>query len=190
MPSTLTHALIPLAFGKIATDRKMLWRFWVLSMACSALADADTLAFRYGIPYGHFFGHRGFFHSLFFAVAASSLVVFIAFRKKKIGAKKWWLIYAFFLFVSMSHGLLDMLTRGGLGIAVLSPFDATRYASSWKPILVSEIGFGSIFTRWGFYVLISEITWIWLPLAWVLAITKMYRILRNTKQQDGQSSGK
>ncbi|MHC4444672.1 MAG: hypothetical protein ACYTF1_17650 [Planctomycetota bacterium] len=45
--------------------------------------------------------------------------------------------------ITASHGLLYALTDGGLGIALLSPFDTTRYFFGWIPIQVSPIGFES-----------------------------------------------
>jgi len=38
-------------------------------------------------------------------------------------------------FVAASHGLLDAMTRGGEGVALLSPFDTTRYFLFWRPII-------------------------------------------------------
>ena len=42
--------------------------------------------------------------------------------------------------VLVSHGLLDTLTDGGLGCALLWPFDLTRYFAPWRPIPVAPIG--------------------------------------------------
>ncbi len=69
----------------------------------------------------------------------------------------------FFFLVTASHGFLDALTSGGLGIAFFSPFDTTRYFFPWTPVLVAPIGIGSFFNHRGFRVLISEFLWIWIP---------------------------
>ena len=37
-------------------------------------------------------------------------------------------------------GLLDTLTDGGLGIALLWPFSDARYFAPWRPIPVAPIG--------------------------------------------------
>jgi inner membrane protein len=129
------------------------------------LPDVDSLGFAAGIPYGHTFGHRGFTHSLFFAACAALLSAPFA---KRLGASP--VATAAFVFVSMaSHGLLDALTTGGLGVAFASPFSNERYFLPWRVILVSPIGVGPFFSRRGLEVVKSEILWIWTPSA-VLAV--------------------
>jgi inner membrane protein len=59
---------------------------------------------------------------------------------------------------------LDAMTDGGLGIALLSPFDNHRYFFPWTPIVVSPIGLRGFFSNWGLRVMISEITYVWAPL--------------------------
>ena len=69
---------------------------------------------------------------------------------------------AYFAAVTASHGILDALTDGGLGIAFFSPFDTHRYFFPWRPIQVSPIGPG-FFSARGVRVLASELRWIWIP---------------------------
>lgn len=160
------------------TDKKRPLRFWVLSIFCSVLPDADVIGFNFGIRYGSFFGHRGFFHSLTFAFLLSLIVVLLAFRKVRLFSKNWWLIWVFFFVASASHGVLDAFTNGGLGIALFSPFDTTRYFFPWRPLWVSPIGLVGLFSFWGTAVLVSEIVWIWVPLAVILVIAVTYRKIR------------
>ena len=69
-----------------------------------------------------------------------------------------------YLFVATaSHGFLDALTDGGLGVAFFSPFDNHRYFFPWRPIRVSPIAASRFFTARGVAVLQSEMLWIWLP---------------------------
>ncbi len=180
MPTPLTHAFIPLALGHTLTDKKLPLRFWFWAVFCSVLPDLDVIGFSLGVSYGDFFGHRGFSHSLFFAFLLSSTVVLLAFRKLPIFSKKWWLIWLFFFGVSGSHGILDAFTNGGLGIALLSPFDTTRYFFPWRPFVVAPIGIRAFFTPWGKEVLLSELYWIWLPLILALIIAKLYRRIKLT----------
>ena len=72
--------------------------------------------------------------------------------------------------VTASHGLLDAMTNGGLGIAFFAPFDDGRYFLPWRPIEVSPIGAGAFFSEWGLRVIKSELLWVWLPVVglWVL----------------------
>ena len=68
----------------------------------------------------------------------------------------------YFSFVTASHGLLDGLTDGGLGVALFAPFSADRFFLPWRPIQVSPIG-PSFFSARGLDVLISEAQWVWVP---------------------------
>jgi inner membrane protein len=152
-------------------------RFWVLAAVCPSLPDLDVIGLYVGIDYGHFFGHRGFFHSPCFALLLSVLVVCIFFRDRKPLSWRWWSLMGFFFLITASHGLLDALTNGGLGIALLSPFDTTRYFFGWTPIQVSPIGFGSHLNSWRLAALVSEIKWVWVPLVllvvWIRGIRKI-----------------
>src|ERR1035441_8335416 len=73
MASAIAHFIVGAALALPAiesrTIRGVLPR-WAIPISCGALAvapDLDTFAMRvFGIPYGSFFGHRGFFHSPFF----------------------------------------------------------------------------------------------------------------------------
>jgi inner membrane protein len=89
----------------------------------SVLPDLDVLGFRAGIPYQHLFGHRGFMHSLCFALLVAAIGTPLA---RSLGSSPG-LTFAV-LFVSIaSHGVLDALTTGGLGVAFFSPFSNRRY---------------------------------------------------------------
>jgi inner membrane protein len=76
----------------------------------------------------------------------------------------------YFLVATASHGLLDAMTDGGLGVAFFSPFDNHRYFLPWRPIHVSPIGVGRFFSERGLAVLQTELLWIWLPAA-LLAVS-------------------
>jgi flavin-binding protein dodecin len=69
-----------------------------------------------------------------------------------------------YLFLAMaSHGLLDALTNGGLGIALFAPLENSRYFFPVTPIQVSPIGIRRFFRGGGLAVLASELPWVWLP---------------------------
>ena len=69
-----------------------------------------------------------------------------------------------------SHGLLDMLTNGGLGVALFWPFELTRHFAPLTPIAVSPIGLSDFISARGATVLWSEAIWIWMPLTLVVAV--------------------
>jgi inner membrane protein len=62
--------------------------------------------------------------------------------------------------VIASHGLLDAMTTGGLGVAFFAPFSAERYFFPWRPILVSPIGIERFLSPRGAAVLMSELQWV------------------------------
>ena len=139
-------------------------RLWIAGAVCSALPDLDVIGFRFGVRYGSFWGHRGFTHSLVFAALLAVAVVAVGFRRGLPGIGRSALIAYLFL-ATASHGLLDAMTNGGLGVAFFSPFDNRRYFLPWRPILVSPIGLGRFATSRGYLVLKSEFVWVWIPAA-------------------------
>ncbi len=73
------------------------------------------------------------------------------------------MLWLYFLLCLASHGPLDALTSGGLGIAFFSPFSDERYFFDVRPLRVSAIGLSDFLaSRWT-AVLASELKWIGLP---------------------------
>ncbi len=172
MASAFSHAVVAMAVCRVSTEQSFPARFWLLSIACSILPDADVIGFWAGIEYGHVLGHRGLSHSLSFALVLSLVVVQVWFGSVTRGSRGWWLLVMHFFLVTASHGALDAMTDGGLGVAFFAPVDNTRYFFVWRPITVSPIGLTEFFTLYGARVLVSEIVWIWIPAGlFVLAVT-------------------
>ena len=177
MPTIITHSVFALLLGRIFQLANMPKRFWLLAVACTMLPDLDVIGFSIGIAYGDPLGHRGFSHSLVFALLVSICVVAIAFRQPEFRPLRLHLLVFYFL-VTASHGLFDAMTNGGLGIAFFAPFDDTRYFLPFRPIQVSPIGLAD-FIRWGgMRVLIREWVWIILPTVMVLAFFSITRLIR------------
>jgi len=165
--SLFTHAITGATVG-LAADRNLRRRpgFWVAIVLASILPDIDVIGFSLGIQYGDLWGHRGMTHSLLFAAIASVCLTFCidtghAASPPRAGerARLALLLFA----VVASHGVLDAMTNGGLGVAFFSPFDPTRYFFFWRPIRVSPIGTTIFFSRRGWLVLQSELLWVWFP---------------------------
>ena len=160
MATVFTHALVAASLGQAGKpDWRKDWRFWYVAVLCSILPDVDVLGFRFGIHYGDLWGHRGMTHSLLFAAVIAAIM---AFRFKYPARERWKLGLLLFV-ITASHGLLDAMTNGGLGVAFFSPFDRTRYFLPWTPIQVSPIGAGGFFSTRGLEVIWSEIVWLWGP---------------------------
>lgn len=182
MPSIFSHAAAALALGQASTEEKMPARFWVLTALCAMVPDVDAISgFAFRLRGDSMFGHRGLTHSLTFALLLSLLVVRLAFPKTKTFSQRWWLLVTYFFVVTASHGLLDMLTNGGSGVALFAPFDATRYFFSWRPIEVSPIGL-RFFSRRGLEAFESEFVWVWIPSLALVLLALLYRWLRGTRQ--------
>ena len=159
MPTVLTHPAVPLAIG-LGLGRDVIpTPLLIAGVAVSVVPDLDVLAFRYGISYASNFGHRGFSHSLLFALILALLGA-CAFRyfQTSFGRAFWFLFLA-----AVSHGILDAFTNGGLGIAFLWPWSTERFFAPMQVIQVSPIGISRFLSSRGVSVLISEFVWVWIP---------------------------
>src|SRR4051812_33069337 len=180
MPSIFSHAVAALAIGKVSGDEKRSLRFRVLTAVCAMLPDADVISFALGAERGSIFSHRGLTHSLAFALLLALMVVSLAFRERKAFTRRWWLLTLYFFIVTASHGLLDMLTNGGSGVALFAPFDVTIYRFPWTPIEVSPIGM-RFFSERGLEVFESEFVWVWVPAIALVAAVWLYRKMARIK---------
>jgi len=161
MPSALSHAVVAVAIGRVFPGGLIDRRALRLGAVCSMIPDLDVIGFTFGIRYGDLWGHRGMTHSLLFAVLLSAVLVGLWHREQPMRRKG---ILAGYLFAcTASHGVLDAMTNGGLGIAFFSPFDTSRYFFSFRPVLVSPIEVDEFVSVYGLQVLASEALWIWLP---------------------------
>jgi inner membrane protein len=173
--SAFSHAFAAIALGKAYSQEPRPWRFWVLSVLCAVLPDADVLGFALGVKYTDMLGHRGLSHSLSFACVLGVSVVWVAFRDVVSFSKAWWTLVLYFSLVTASHGVLDAMTNGGLGIAFFAPFDTTRYFFPWRPVQVSPISLAAFLDRYGLRVLRSELIYIWLPTALLCGLVFLFR---------------
>jgi inner membrane protein len=178
--TVFSHGLVALALGRVTTKSSMPARFWSLFILCSILPDADVAGFAVGIQYGDLLGHRGLTHSLSFALVLSLLVVRQWFREATTWTQQWWFLNVRFFLITASHGLLDAMTDGGLGVAFLSPFDNTRYFLPWRPIKVSPIGLTAVLNPYMIDVLLSEVVWIWMPAGLLVLGVLAYRKRRRS----------
>lgn len=152
MPS-IGHVAVGLAAARIEKTPKAMsmdaWR--VLLVLLSMLPDLDVVAFALGIPYAAPGGHRGAAHSL--AVAGlCGLACAAGARIWRAGAVRMGIVGGL---VTASHGLLDTLTDGGLGIALLWPWSNQRFFAPWRPIPVAPVGAALLSAR-GLEVMLLE----------------------------------
>ncbi len=176
MPSAVTHTAVGVAASIAFGPQNAPPHFWLLSVACSTIPDIDATGLLFGVPYRHFFGHRGFFHSFFFCALLAFFVSSLLLPDAVMFSRRWLVYLVFFFLVSAGHGILDMFTDGSLGVALLSPFDPGRYRSPWRPIVVSPMNVKSFFSYRGLTVMKNEMVWVWLPVSLVAFSSTVARL--------------
>jgi inner membrane protein len=159
MPTIISHTAVPIAIGLGLGREVVSPRLLLAGMAASILPDLDVLAFHLDIAYSAQLGHRGFSHSLLFAVILAAIAALCSSRLKALR----FTAFAFVFAAAASHGLLDMLTNGGLGVAYLWPFSDQRFFFSGQVIQVSPLSLRRLLGPAGFVVFKSELLWVWLP---------------------------
>jgi inner membrane protein len=132
------------------------WRATLVAL--SLVPDLDVVAFALGIPYSAPWGHRGAAHSLAFA-GFCGLACALAARAAGASAVRMGVLGGL---VVATHGVLDTMTDGGLGIALLWPWSNRRFFAPWRPMPVAPIGAG-MFSARGLEVMLTE-TVLFLPL--------------------------
>jgi inner membrane protein len=168
LATPLSHLAVPLALGVALGADTVPPGLLMLALAFAVLPDIDALGLWLGIPYEHPFGHRGFAHSLPVAVALAGMGALLA---PTMGADPL-TAFGVLLLSAASHGLIDAMTNGGLGIAFFSPFSNRRGFLPWRVIEVSPLRPSALFSRCGLRVLRSEMRWVWVPCG-VLALLGM-----------------
>lgn len=136
----------------------------------SLLPDADVIGFRLGVRYADDWGHRGATHSFVFALGVALLAALVA-RAARMPARRTALLV---LAVVASHPLLDTLTDGGLGCALLWPFSTERYFAPWTPLPVAPIGRAFLSSR-GMRVALTELVVSAPLLAYALGPSRWWR---------------
>ena len=181
MASAFSHAVAALSIGTCFYTPETPKRVWMAGAICSVVPDLDVIGFRVGVRYGDFWGHRGFTHSLVFAaILAVAAVVVVDRQQSSVSRSSVWL---YLFLATASHGFLDAMTDGGLGVAFFAPFDNHRYFLPWTPIRASPIGIGRFFGARGLAVIQSELLWIWIP-AGLLAVSAWIVRRRNLAASD------
>lgn len=179
MPTIFSHAIFAVVLGKAGLKKSVTFRFWFLTAVCAMIPDADVMTLSFGVERGSLFSHRGFTHSIFFALLFGSLVAFIAHKLLKTGIS-YAKLFLFFALATFTHPFLDMLTDGGSGVALFAPFSNERFFLPFRPIEVSPIGLG-FFSARGIDVILSEIFWVWLPAISIFLITATGRKILKKK---------
>lgn len=177
MASIFGHGIVGFTLAKVADSKNT--KYLVLAAIFSTiLPDFDVVSFRLGIAYLHPLGHRGFSHSILFAILWAFLLMFTLGRKNKL---VWFLV----IFLStLSHGILDALTSGGEGVGFFIPFNNERFFFSFREIRVSPLGVKKFFSSWGLKVLLSELKYIAIPCLLIFIVRLLVLSLKKRYYND------
>jgi inner membrane protein len=164
----MAHAAAGLGIAAAVAPRSASRSYWVAAALCAAIPDLDWI----GIPFGNrdieriFGGHRGFTHSISFAVLLGAAVALFAFRDARWNGQRLRLWTAFTL-ATITHGVLDALTTQQRPmVAFFSPFSSERYTFPWHPIHPG----GGILNTLG-----NELLWIEIPALVVVVLVRWFR---------------
>ena len=171
MASVFGHILVSSTIGVTGFSRETSYKALLLAGICSTIPDADVLAFRFDIPYTSIWGHRGWTHSLTFALAFGTAIAGLFYGN----SRDWWKMAFWFVLATASHPLLDMLTNGGRGCALWWPFSEERLFFPVRVIQVSPLGARAFFSTWGLTVLRNEALWIGLPCLFLILLRWLVR---------------
>lgn len=169
--ATYLHFAPAVALAVALGPRRIGWRLMVAGAVCGVVPDLDFLSIRMGFDrYGGTYGHRGFTHSLGFALLIGLLAALwpsaVAPGWRRRAGRG-----AFLALCTASHPLLDSLFDVGICSAWLWPLDGARHCLGWRPIPMQGI---ALFGEQRF---LMELQWIGVPL---LVLANLGMLLRQT----------
>jgi Predicted membrane-bound metal-dependent hydrolases len=182
MPTIVSHAVPALALGAGLGFSRIPPRLLAAAAFFAVAPDLDVLGFRFGVSYADLLGHRGFSHSLLFAVICGGFGA-VAAPFLRSGRR---LAFGLIFLAVASHIALDAATSGGLGVAAFWPLSEERYFLPWRPIRVSPFDPRAFLGARGLAVIRSELVWVWLPsimMAVLLRLTLSARPVITDKHQ-------
>jgi inner membrane protein len=181
MATIFSHGVVAFTAGKLFPASALSSKIIVAGIILSMIPDADVLSFYFNIAYEHPLGHRGFTHSVLFAIIAGLMIALLFQRKLKFSSRGFTVVFLYLFLCTLSHGILDAFTSGGKGVGFFIPFDNSRYFFGYRPILVSPIGLDNFLSSWGLAVMKSEFRYIWIPCLFALTILWLSRKIKSKK---------
>ncbi|MBJ6366576.1 metal-dependent hydrolase [Snuella sedimenti] len=172
MASVFGHSIVGYTLTKVIDNQNTKWLL-VVAIISTILPDLDVIGFKRGIPYMHPFGHRGFSHSVVFALLWALLLMFTLGKKHKL---IWFLVI---FLATLSHGALDAMTTGGKGVGFLIPFNNNRFFFPVRIIKVSPLGIKHFFSEWGLKVIFSEFKYVVVPCFIIFGIRFLTRLRKS-----------
>jgi inner membrane protein len=149
------HFAPALALAVAIGPRHISGRLLLVGALCAVLPDADFASLALGFDtYSATYGHRGFTHSLGFALLLGALAAVAAgptVRQRCMAA-------VFIALCTASHPLLDGLIDRGICNAWAWPLDGARHCLPWRPVPMGGVNL------FGWERLAREALWFGVPL--------------------------
>jgi inner membrane protein len=153
--ATYLHFAPAVALAVAIGPRTVGWRLTLAGAACAVLPDADFALYLLRIDsYDGPYGHRGFSHSIGFALLVGLLGALLA----PAGGRRRAFVGTFLALCTLSHPLIDGLFDRGICNAWRWPLDDARHCLPWRPIPMQGV------PLFGMGRLGQELVWIGLPL--------------------------
>lgn len=160
--ASLGHVAVGMAAGRLASPGappRQRWTSMALYAALAMLPDLDVIGFGWDVKYEAPWGHRGAAHSILVALGAGAAFGLVS------RSKRAWLLGTLTV---LSHGALDAMTTGGLGVAAFWPWSDVRHFFPLRPIPVAPIGLHFLSLR-GLRCTVTELVLLapcWLYAVW------------------------
>lgn len=131
MPFPIAHSLVCASLISLCNARLLLQK-WTLLVLCIILGNLPDIDFFF-VWFMHWDEnwHRGFTHSVSFAVLIGiATAILISYLKKQKFSWRWAVL---FILLIASHGILDTLTtpKADVGVQLFWPFSRTRFATDF-----------------------------------------------------------
>jgi inner membrane protein len=161
--SAFAHAAVVLARGAARVPEALERRLIIATVACACFADLDYASLLFEVRPNETFGHRGATHSLFVAIAFAAIVALVLFRRQFLR------VFAFLAVVAASHGILDAMTAGDLGVALFWPLTSARFHFPFALVASCPVGMNEYFGYWGLLTIANEVLYVVMPIALVVS---------------------
>jgi inner membrane protein len=169
MATVYTHAMVGVSLAYLCTRRRTRWVYWLVAALLPVIADLDTLMLAPSISVRD---HRGFTHSLAFSLALGLTTTIVLGWYLRMG---FWRLVVLFSVIAASHGILDLFTTAGNGVALWWPISDVRIGP-WGPIPVADLALDWPNPNRSRAVR-AELLYIWLPLSAVIVAVAFWRHL-------------
>jgi membrane-bound metal-dependent hydrolase YbcI (DUF457 family) len=156
---TIGHVAVGLAGARVHSGDRPRWRSALVLTALASFPDLDVLFPGPATHWSEAWTHRGALHSLLAALAAAVLGSLLLGGPG--GRRRAFLVS---LAVAASHGLLDTLAPGGLGVMLLWPLSRARFLFPWPLLPPSPFSALPLFSP-GFMALLLHEALVFAPLA-------------------------